>query len=186
MEYAPRLEGTPYAEVSLSTPLAGYRLLARLDLVVAQPGQQLVIVDWKTDRKRPTRRQLAERTQTRVYRSVLVAAGARFNGGEAVDPALVQMLYWFAGFPSQPERLLYDAEAWADDTAYLERLAQEVLGALERGDWPATQDERRCRYCQYRSYCQRAGELLAADDLEGAEEDFGFDLDLEQVAEVEF
>lgn len=45
------LAGLPpqrYAELSLTLPLADRRLVAKFDLLAAQPGEAAVIVDWKT------------------------------------------------------------------------------------------------------------------------------------------
>jgi hypothetical protein len=54
------------AEVTLTTPLGPHRLSAKYDLLALDPGRRAVIVDWKTELKRPTRVQLAARMQTRV------------------------------------------------------------------------------------------------------------------------
>ena len=45
-----------YPEVSLSASLAGYRLEAKVDLVMILPGGGARIYDWKTSRRRPERR----------------------------------------------------------------------------------------------------------------------------------
>src|SRR5512136_2069753 len=77
------------AEVLLTAPLGAHRLSAKYDLLALDAGRRAVIVDWKTERKRPTREQLAIRMQTRVYRYVLVEAGATLNGGQPVEPEQV-------------------------------------------------------------------------------------------------
>jgi hypothetical protein len=63
-------------EVALSAPLGEHRLVAKIDLVAVEPGRRAVIVDWKTSAKRPKPGWLAARLQTRVYRYLLVRAGA--------------------------------------------------------------------------------------------------------------
>jgi hypothetical protein len=60
--------GLRRAEILLTAPLAGYRLLAKVDLLAAEPGQRMVIVDWKGTLKPPRRAAWARRLQTRVYR----------------------------------------------------------------------------------------------------------------------
>ncbi len=54
------------AEVSLSAPLAGHRLVARYDLLAAEPGHRLVLVDWKTQRPKNPQR-LLDKLQSVVY-----------------------------------------------------------------------------------------------------------------------
>jgi predicted RecB family nuclease len=177
------LPPTRYAEAALSAPFGGYRLVAKYDLIAAAPGERVVIVDWKTNERRPTRRALEQRLQTRVYRYLLALAGARFNGGQQVAPETVEMLYWFANYPAQPERLRYSAAAFQADHAYLGELVAEISARVE---WPQTTDARACRFCHYFSLCERGAALASVDELEEAEEAEELDVDLEQVAEVEF
>jgi hypothetical protein len=190
------LPGRRFPEISVSTPLGGYRLVAQFDLVAVAPGERLVIVDWKTNEgRRPRREWLAKRLQTRVYRYVLAQAGQRFNGGEPVDPEKLEMIYWFAAFPAQPERFQYDLVAFEQDRRELELLAHEIevvtgpAGSAAE-ELARTSHEMNCRYCRYASFCEREAGSATIGDLEGdADEaalETGFDLGLEQVAEVEF
>ncbi len=178
-------ETTRRAEVMVAAPLAGYRLMAKYDLLAAEPGARLVVVDWKAVLNRPSRVVLARRLQTRVYRYLAVRAGAAFNGGRPPQPEQVEMLYWFAEFGGAIERFPYDADQHAADSDYLAGLVAEIAAHSE-SIWPLTPEERRCRLCNYRSLCERGataaflGEL--EDDLEPAE----VTIDLEQIAEVAF
>lgn len=166
------------AEAVLTTPLGVHRLSAKYDLLALEPGRRAVIVDWKTERKRPTRAQLAARMQTRVYRYVLVEAGAALNGGQPIEPEQVSLVYWFAEFPAEPEVLQYDSAQNADDAAFLTRLVDEIAARTET-EWPKTSEETRCKYCTYRSLCDRG--IAAAT---GDESDVEPDLEIE-LAEVE-
>jgi CRISPR/Cas system-associated exonuclease Cas4 (RecB family) len=175
------------SEVRLSTGLADTRLVARYDLLAAEPGKRAVIVDWKTSPRRPSRLWLENRWQTRVYRYVLVEAGAQFNAGRPVTPGQVELIYWFAEFPQQVERFSYDADQHKAAGQALRQLADQIA-AHKSPEWPLTEDLTRCRYCTYRTLCDRTkvaaeGEGLA-EELEV--DPFDFDLDLEQIAEVEF
>jgi hypothetical protein len=179
-----------YPEVTLTAPVSGRRLLAKYDLLAVEPGARAVIVDWKTSRRRPAREKLARRLQTRVYPYVLAAgAGAHLNGGEPFAPAQIAMVYWFAEHPRDPEIFAYSAAAFKDDGAYLGGLIDDIA-AREAADFELTDEEWRCRYCPYRSLCERgaeAGPLDALDDEEALDEDDltpGFDFD--QVQEIEF
>lgn len=128
---APQPAARRYPELSLWAPLAGYRLTAKLDLVLCGDtgqGNRFTIYDWKTGAKRPRRAWLAERLQTRVYPYLLAAAGAHLNGGAPIPPEQVTMSYWFAEFPDQPERFAYSPAAFERDRDYLAAL----VGQIER------------------------------------------------------
>ncbi len=194
-----------YPEILLSAP-AGHaretglsigRLVAKYDLVAVDPsavlragaGRRAVIVDWKTSRKRrPQRKWLAGRLQTRVYPYLLVRAGAHLNAGQSFEPEQVEMVYWFANFPADPERFSYDAAQFRADEVYLSSLIKEI-NSLGDDDFPLTPQERRCCYCPYRSLCRRgvrAGALDEAEDEPELGDDFDISLDFEQIAEIEY
>lgn len=182
-----------FPEVTLSAPLGAHRLVARYDLIALEPAGRAVIVDWKTSAKRPTTEWLVGRLQTRVYRYLLVRAGASlWPAAPAIRPEQVEMIYWFANFPEEPERLLYDAVQYAADGELLAELAAEIA---QRADpvFPLTSDVRRCLFCVYRSLCGRgaaAGDLAQADDEPAGPEESTADwadrFDFEQVAEIAF
>jgi CRISPR/Cas system-associated exonuclease Cas4 (RecB family) len=187
----PGLEVCP--ETSLSAPFQNYRLVAKYDLIAVTPQGQVAIFDWKTSRKKPRRKWLAGRLQTRLYPYLLVQAGAHLNQGSAFQSDQVEMIYWYPEFPSQPERFPYSAERCQEDGEYLASLVGEIED-LEEDEFYLTTHVERCRFCTYRSLCERgvkAGELdemEAGLDLGEAGEESGedFDLDFEQIAEVEF
>jgi predicted RecB family nuclease len=188
----PDLPRQQYPEMSLSVPLGKHRLVAKFDLVAVEPGHRAVIVDWKTSRRRPARSSLAARLQTRVYRYVLAQAGAHLNDGAPFSPEQIRMMYWFAVDAEHPETLLYDTEQLAVDGRYLAGLAASIAGSAD-DDFPMTDDVRRCRYCPYRSLCNRGVEagLLSEEGPEDVEEpepqfDGGWGFDFEQIAEIAF
>jgi CRISPR/Cas system-associated exonuclease Cas4 (RecB family) len=180
--------GLHYPEVALSAPVSGHRLVAKYDLIAVGPGWRAVILDWKTSRKQPRRKWLAERLQTRVYPYLLVQAGSHLNEGRPFQPEQVEMVYWFANFPEDPERFSYDAAQYNEDGDYLASLIEEIK-SLEDDDFPLTTQEWRCRYCPYRSLCRRGVRAGPFDEAEGEPEgrdDFGIALDFEQIAEIEY
>jgi len=182
------LPASLYPEVVLSAPVSVHRMIAKYDLIAITTRQRAVIVDWKTSRKRPRRKWLAERLQTKVYPYLLVRAGSHLNEGQPFQPEQVEMVYWFANFPEDPERFPYDAAQYDADGAYLASLVEEIKG-LGDEDFPLTVQERRCRYCPYRSWCQRgvrAGALDEAEDELEWDDDFEIALDFEQIAEIEY
>ncbi len=176
------------AELTLSTPLAGYRLEAQYDLLAGSAGGDWLIVDWKTERQRPMREQLARRMQSAVYPCVLALAGTALNGGRPIAPARIAMVYWFAAYPLQPERLSYDEARFERDLATLAGLVEEIASRPE-GEWPQASDERTCRFCAYRSLCGRRVALATYAELEAAgeaEPAQALAIDLDEIQEIAF
>lgn len=168
-------------EAQYSVPLGGSRLTAKFDLIAVQPSQEIVIVDWKTSRRRPTRATLAQRMQTLVYLYVAVEALA-YEFTTLVPPTAVKLIYWFANAPDQPEIFQYSKKLHQDGKRRLHTLIDEIEGHTEP-IWPLTDDLDQCRVCNYRSYCERGTEAAsiyapAADDALDFEADGG-------IAEVE-
>ncbi len=173
------------SEARLSVPIGDWVLTARYDLLAIEPQQRAVIVDWKTGRYRPSRSLLEHRYQTQVYPFVLVEAGAHLNGGEVIVPEHVEFLYWFGKQEPRVEQFSYSGEQHRVAGEALERAIDEIL-AVDLPEWPLASDAKRCTYCCYQTLCGRK-------PAEGAEEPFefervieSFDLDLEQIAEIEF
>ncbi|RJP49876.1 MAG: PD-(D/E)XK nuclease family protein [Anaerolineaceae bacterium] len=170
-------------EVTLSAPLGNFRLIAKYDLI-ARDSDKFIIYDWKTYRKRPKTEWLAIRWQTRVYRALLVRAGAHLNGGAPIQPEQVEMRYWFADFPNDPAIFPYQTDLFKRDWDALTRLAEEATSA---SDYPKTDDTARCSYCPYRSYCNRGSRAGDAPDAElETEAEELFDINFEQIGEIEF
>lgn len=191
-----------YPEIALSTRVGRFRLAARYDLVVVNGEGGALIIDWKTDRRRPARRWLKERLQTQVYPYVLMEAAGQIGTGTPLDPGRVRMIYWFANFPSEPEKFVYGRRRREVDRADLFNLVGEIeerVGACAEGEvLGRTDDARRCGFCCYRSLCERGvqplrrrGSSADATWLEDAATETtdagGLDLslDFEQIAEVE-
>ena len=175
------LPETRYSELTLTAPLAETLLMAKYDIVAHMPDGSVVIVDWKTGR-RQKRELLVKRMQTVVYPFVLSRAGDWLNNGQPIAPASIRLIYWYAEdgstieFQSSAETLL------ADETLLASRI-NEIKTSF---DFPKTTEERRCRFCVYRSLCERgvlAGDLNELDDDELTS---GISLDLDEIEEISF
>ena len=180
--------GRRLPEMTLLLPFAGYALEAKPDLLVVSPEGKATIFDWKTAARLPRREWLEHRMQTRVYRYVLLQAGQGLNGGKAFAPEDIDFVYWYAGFPDQPFRLDYSAALAAEDESVLREIIEEIAGRVP-DDFPKTPDIRRCRFCAYRSYCDRgegAGDIEEMEEVPTAPEPSRVDLDFDQIAEIEF
>jgi hypothetical protein len=133
---------------------------------------------------RPARSFLAQRLQTLLYRFLAVQAGATYNG-EPPQPDQVEMVYWFAAFDGATERFPYDSSQHAADRDYLSELIAQILAHREP-IWPLVSDERRCRFCNYRSLCERGVEPGYLANLDEDLETDDPEIDLEQIAEIDF
>jgi hypothetical protein len=178
---------TRYPERTLTVPLGDYALLAKFDVVAI--GAKAIIIDWKTARKLPRQEWLAKKLQTIVYRYVLAKGGAQFNGDKPLQPEQIEMRYWYAEHDGATLTFPYSAEQYAVDEAYLLNLVNEIA---TRPDFPLTDDVSRSLYCIYRSLCNRgkaAGSIANwdnEDDVAADLTDLSFDIDVDQIAEIEF
>jgi CRISPR/Cas system-associated exonuclease Cas4 (RecB family) len=180
----PELDGcATYPELTLSAPLGKFRLVAKYDLIATRNGHAL-IYDWKTYRKRPRNEWLASRWQTRVYRALLTQAGAQLNGGIPIGPEQIEMVYWFADYPTDPARFVYDVKQFKRDWDGINKLADEIASA---SNYPKTADEPMCRFCAFRSYCNRGSTAGLAEDADAEmEAEELFDVNFEQIGEIAF
>ncbi len=184
-QHAPNFSGyTLYPEHTLSAPLDEHRIVAKFDLIAFKPGEKAIIYDWKTYRKRPRDEYLATRWQTRIYPALLTQAGNRLNGNEKIAPENIEMVYWFANFPHEPAIFKYNDAKFQRDWDSVEKAIQELSAAK---DFPMAEDEHPCRFCTFRSYCDRGKEAGNWDEFEGeADTEENFTLDFEQIGEIAF
>ena len=190
------LSGLWRPEINLSAPLNGFRIMAKYDLVLTTEsiresedpkGPGFTIYDWKTSRKRPKHEWMEKKLQTRVYPYLLARAGAQLNNGQKIEPDQIKMVYWFTDFPDQPVRFQYSTNQFIEDEAYLHGLIDEIQ-RLGEARARLTDDEYRCNYCPYRSLCSRGDKAGLLEDMEMPDDEvvFNFELDFDEVAEVEF
>ena len=176
-----------FPEKLLVTKHSGFTLVAKFDLVVLGKDSSLSIYDWKTSRKPGSRNQLSNRLQTKVYSYVLARAGHAFTNQVLVDPEKIRMIYWYANRPSGPEEFLYSSAQLLEDEQSLLGLMEECVSLDKISDHPKTENINHCRYCVYRSLCDR-GEQAGPFDEYGDEIDSMFEdnFDLDQIPEIEF
>jgi len=181
---------------SASSSSMTYRLAAKYDLVAAEENGRVVIIDWKTNRRRSDPLGLQQRLQTIVYPYVMVEASQHLPWGP-IQPEQVEMRYWFVAEPGQPVIFRYDSRQHATNHARLQQVLADILAGQTEADFPKVADnelnrKRFCNYCAYRSKCNRgllAGEL---DELDDEEEFFVVDVEsaleftLDDVGELAF
>jgi hypothetical protein len=181
---------------NLSAPNAAVKLTAKYDLIAADAEGRVIIVDWKTGRRRPEPALLRDRLQTKVYLYVLVEAAPALGWG-VITPEQVEMRYWFTASPHQPMTFHYDSAQHAANGRDLRRLLIQLTAGRTVADFPLVVDTdanraRLCRYCAYRSRCNRGvlpGRLDELDDLDEmatSSAPLGLDFDLDDISEVAF
>ena len=173
------------AELPVVVPLGDYRLYARYDLLALTPGDEAVIVDWKTLEALPSMRTLTGRAQTRVYLYTLVKAGWVLTGGPPIEPEHASMLYWFANFPEDEALVRYSRATYERDARELLELVEKI-SALAKEEFRCTDNLRLCRTCNYRSLCGRESEARTDGDLTWLDEDIDFELELDELEELEY
>ena len=177
------------AETLFQTHLAGYPVVAKYDLLVSQQDGTYIIYDWKTtaSERKPKREIYTIKLQTILYPYILSQCSFGLAKQENIDPASITLTYWFPQFPEQPESFPYSSVQLAQDRSTLEHLIREIV-SQPIDDFPLTDNEKRCRFCVYRSYCgrgEKAGSMYSEDsDLEYSSVDL--DLDIENVEEIRY
>ena len=149
-----------FPELNLNSQVGKHRLTAKYDLVAIGDGK-LLIFDWKTYNKKPREEWMAITYQTRVYRSLLVQAGGHLISNGSVKPEMVEMVYWLANFPTQPIRFPYNTSQSNRDWQHLDVMISRIDAQEE---FPMTADDNKCKYCPYRSYCDRGISAAKYDD----------------------
>jgi hypothetical protein len=170
-----------HPEISATVLLDGQRITATFDLLTYTPDSGAMIYDWKTSARRPQRHTLERRLQTIIYPWLLVEVAPHLLGF-ALAPEQVNLTYWFANDPANPERFEYSTARYEQDRLYLSRTIERLLNTENVDGWALTPDVRLCRFCQYRSLHDRgdvAGSLDEQDDdapqtLVNIEPDEGF------------
>ena len=145
-----------------------------------------MIIDWKTSHKVSSKNWLAKRLQTIVYRYVLAQAGAHLYGDKPIPPENISMTYWFVGHDGKQVTFDYSAEQMQADEATLLQLINDIANS---NLFPLTSETRHCTFCTYRSLCNRgetAGQWNEFEADEVANGDDDFELDFDQIAEIEF
>lgn len=173
-----------YPEKTLTIPIADYGLLAKIDLLAV--GDSIKIVDWKTSRYIPSPEKLENRLQTRVYRYVVAKGASYLTESKTISPEQIEMIYWYSAHDGERRSFAYSQAQFKADEAYLLQLIDDIDKTL---GFPLTHETHHCKFCTYRSLCDRGRE---AGKLSDYDEDYDetdlddFEIDFDQIAEIEF
>lgn len=181
-------EAIRHPEFTLTAHIGKYSIIAKYDLMSTMPDSSIVIYDWKTSRHRPKRSTLENRLQTLVYPVVVSACCPELLYPLETPPAQIIMVYWFAGFPNQPEVFNFEQPALEESRQKLETMMDTITRLVPQGDeaFPLTTDLQKCTYCIYRSLCDRGVHAGTFDDADLEGEAQEFIIDLEQIGEIEY
>ena len=169
------------SETLLSIPFNGYRLVAKFDLLVFEENGRALIYDWKTSQHQPKRKWLQSRMQTRVYPLVLSLSGP--NQKPNISPDRIQMIYWYPAFPEMPVQFEYSNSQMKEDSDFILRQIKDIQSRSAEVFEKTTQ-ERRCKFCRYRSLCERGEKAGDWHELEGEDDsmDAVIDIDFESIS----
>lgn len=169
-----------YIEEALSVPLSGFRILAKVDLILISQDQTITIYDWKTSQNEPNRLKLMQRAQTMVYLYGVTRCSQVLTQADAVDPENVQMIYWYPERPTLPIAIEYSSAQYASDELRLSNLLLEIAALNGREQFPKTENRKLCNFCRFRSLCGRGVTAGTHDEGENSadqSEESLFDID---------
>jgi len=96
---------------------------------------------------------LGKRLQTLIYPMVLQIF-CETNGPKNAHPENIEMIYWYPAFPDHPIKFKYDQTTYLQQKLELQTLLTEII-QNEKEDFFLTEKIQHCKYCQYRSFCNR-------------------------------
>lgn len=143
-----------YPEISLSTHVADYPLVAKFDLIGVQ-GDSVIAIDWKTGRL-PDNVHLEQRMQTVVYRYVLFKEVSGIVDSEIKNHTLV-----YASLDNGELRRYSVDESHINE---LEAAIWDVIESIEHSAFEKVDNDRPCRFCLYRGLCERGTSPIASPE----------------------
>ncbi len=149
LQPAPHLQ----PEKAITIPFLNYRLTVHFDLLITNPSGHYLIYDWKTNLNLPQRTNLAKRMQTLIYPLVLQIF-CETNDLKNAQSENIEMIYWYPSFPDHPIKFGYEQTTYLLQKSELETLLIEIM-QNEAEDFSLTEKLQHCKFCQYRSFCNR-------------------------------
>lgn len=153
------LQGKLNSEKAIAISINDKRYLAKFDLL-QQIGDQYTIYDWKTSKKVPNRKMLLDTIQTKLYPLLL---------SEALNPSFpLTFVYWEAIQPEEPYIFIFNLNDIKHHRLSIDSLTDEII-SLEEKDYHKTDHLKKCKICEYRSFCKRGVQAAGMHELEDAE-----------------
>jgi len=187
LPFAKELIEIPHkAELELIAQFNGNRLIGILDLLLIHPDQKFTIIDWKTNKQRLSKTYLQNHIQTRLYPLILQKAGKYINNKLEIEPYQIEMIYWFPEFPNSPVSFTYSMESFQKDCSFIQNIIDSIESTTA-GSFQKTIQEKHCKFCNYRSLCDRgvtAG-IVESDETIDWQKEID-EIDLSQIGEIAF
>jgi CRISPR/Cas system-associated exonuclease Cas4 (RecB family) len=178
-----------FPEPLLSISFLDHKLVAKYDLIVELNPEQYIIIDWKTAAKKSPRAILDKRLQTHLYPFIFNQAGNDLFPEISLSPALIEMHYWYPLASEHEEVFPYSDNKNAKVKIDLEKILAKINNSRSEGaDFPLTDNKTTCKYCVFRSLCNRgttAGTFEKSPSIEH-EDLTNVQFDIDQVSEIEF
>ena len=175
-----------FAEYKIGYKLNDFRLTAIYDLLVIEKNKKYTIIDWKTNKTKTKSHQIKQTIQSRLYPLLLVLNGENFPNTNRIDPEQIEMIYWFANFPDQPEFIQYSSYQFQEDLDFIKSLINQI-SSKNIGEFLKTDHTQLCNFCKYRSLCERGTSAGLLDELEEELwQEHIIDIDFSQIGEIEF
>jgi RecB family exonuclease len=177
-----------FSEFSLRAVINQSPLVAVCDLIALTADGNLWILDWKTSAKKTRREKLIDRVQTILYPFIALECGNRIFPDFQPRAENIHMAYLFVQYPA--DNLLtfdYSPDSHQQNRAFLTATIEEIL-SKEPGTFECTAEARRCRFCVYRSLCERgitAGNLAELEDASDLQDTLS-NLDFDAQEEIAF
>lgn len=190
LSFAEAYNNLPHqSEVMISSKINNSSFVGVFDLLVYSPGDKITIIDWKTNHISPSRKNLEQHIQTRLYPLLLTLGGRQWNNGNKIQPDQIEMIYWFANSPDEPQTFLYSEHQYQEDLQFIQDLIRQIE-ITKSGEFPLTDQTKRCNFCNYRSLCGRGSTPGSAGDLEAVDFEYLYEIieeiDMKQIGDIAF
>ena len=154
------------SELLIVSQLNQYRLIAVYDLIVQTSDGKVAIYDWKTSLHPPKKAFLKMKMQSVIYPFILFENLNSLFPSEAIgDHSVISMNYWFPAFPENLISYEYKKIIHQENRELLLNLLEEIHKKIKTGQFKKTDNVRLCKYCQYRSLCDRGVCAGMGDEL---------------------
>ena len=161
-----------FPEFRVRVPLGAYQAVAVYDLLALTPDQRLVILDWKTAKNKPKLSKVSKRMQTVLYPYAALESASNFLPEVTLTAQSIQMTYVYVRHTADNTITFSNNDnQHTSNQMMLVRKVNEIAG-LELSPFPKTKDEDLCKFCVYRSLCERGqnagslAELKAEPELD--------------------
>ena len=190
VQFADQFLSLPHQpEVLISSNIKNARFKGIFDLLVYSPGEKFIILDWKTNQHKPEKKNLEQHIQTRLYPLLLALSGEQWNTNQKILPGQIEMIYWFANYPDDPEIFTYSQKNYQMDLDYVQELVQKIENT-KINEFLLTKNEKKCLFCNYRSLCGRGSKPGNQSEYNSQDFDYLYEIideiDISQIGEIAF